>query len=101
MAGPGLQLERTRLAWMRTALSAAAFGGIALKAGLSHHVVADLVAAGCALAAAIGFYLAGHLRRFPPSAPVLAPVGVMMRIAVVACLCAATSTLVAVIVHRG
>ena len=44
---PGLAVERTRLAWSRTAISVAALGGVALKvnvpAGLTILAIAPLV----------------------------------------------------------
>ncbi|WP_037870567.1 DUF202 domain-containing protein [Streptomyces sp. SPB074] len=38
MRDPGLQPERTRLAWRRTSLSATVAGVLALKAALAHGV---------------------------------------------------------------
>jgi uncharacterized membrane protein YidH (DUF202 family) len=53
VSGPGLQPERTSLAWQRTALSAAVAAVLLARTGLTHAEPLHLAAAGCALVVAV------------------------------------------------
>lgn len=50
---PGLQPERTTLAWRRTALSAVVVSALLVRTGLSRFAPFALAAAACALAVAV------------------------------------------------
>jgi hypothetical protein len=52
-ADPGLQPERTALAWQRTALSAAVTAVLLLRGGLTRHAPLEIVAGVCAAAAVV------------------------------------------------
>lgn len=58
----GLQVERTSLAWNRTALTAAALGATTLRAGITQHSVLDLLATGVSLTAGIVMYVCSRWR---------------------------------------
>ncbi|WP_043842420.1 DUF202 domain-containing protein [Amycolatopsis taiwanensis] len=57
---PGLQPERTALAWQRTALSAGVAAVLLLRSGLLHAAPLELMASGCALAVAVVAWLVGR-----------------------------------------
>ncbi|TYL46060.1 DUF202 domain-containing protein [Nocardioides sp. BGMRC 2183] len=52
---PGLQIERTALAWRRTALSTAALGLLLVRLGFSHDQPLEVAAGAGALLIAAGF----------------------------------------------
>ena len=58
---PGLQPERTRLAWQRTALACAGVGVLLLH-GVGGPI--GYIAAGIVLACAVGFATIGRRRRY-------------------------------------
>jgi hypothetical protein len=88
---PGLQPERTRLAWRRTALSAVVVGVLALKAALAHAVpLAPVVCVGPVL---LLLALAGRRARGLAGTR---PAGLPPRYALVAACCAGTLALAAV-----
>ena len=62
VVGLGLQNERTRLAWSRTALSFAAAGGLLLHSGQTRGTVLGLASGAIVLACAVGTYLLGRTR---------------------------------------
>lgn len=67
---PGLQPERTALAWVRTSVALLVNALIVLRGGLSHHQPALLVLGGVLLAlAAGGATFAGWRRRQLDAAP--------------------------------
>lgn len=57
---PGLQPERTALAWQRTALSAAVVAILLLRTGVSHGSPLELTAAACALVMVATAWLTGR-----------------------------------------
>lgn len=70
--GPGLQPERTALAWQRTGLSAAVVAVLLLRAGILRGSPLDVVAAGCAIAVgALAWLVGGRSRERGTSRPVL------------------------------
>jgi uncharacterized membrane protein YidH (DUF202 family) len=93
--GPtGLAAERTALAWTRTALTAAAVGATALKAGLDRDDKLDLVACGFAFAAALVLYVCGQGRRRTRGPMPSVGIPPAMRLAVFACVLAGVLVLV-------
>ncbi|MFJ4438569.1 DUF202 domain-containing protein [Streptomyces sp. NPDC088923] len=88
---PGLQPERTRLAWRRTALSATVAGVLALKAALAHGV--PLVWAGGVVPVLALLVLATRRAR-DLAAP--RPLALSPRCALLAACCAGTLALAAV-----
>ncbi|MFD0507738.1 DUF202 domain-containing protein [Streptomyces chiangmaiensis] len=90
---PGLQPERTRLAWRRTTLSVSVAGALAVKTSL--HGGASLAGADGALCCALwlGFLLVAHRRiralagadRPPPLAPRHATAAALCTMALAAC----------------
>jgi uncharacterized membrane protein YidH (DUF202 family) len=92
--GRGGPVERTDLAWRRTALAALALGGLALKATLSRHEVGAAVTASIALVTAGVCYLCGRRRSAADPAPPTAQSAARL-VAVVAAMavaCAAATT---------
>jgi Domain of unknown function (DUF202) len=77
---PGLQSERTTLAWSRTTLSALALAGLLLKAGLSRHDFADFLGCGLAFATALSLQVARLVRHAEPGRPPSAPASLMRAI---------------------
>lgn len=65
MRDPGLQPERTALAWQRTAASAAVAAILLLRSGLTRNAPLDIAASGCAAAVVVLWFVA--VRR-PPAA---------------------------------
>lgn len=61
LAGLGLQSERTRLAWSRTALAFAALGGLLLH-GQSRASTLGLVSGALVCACAVATYVLGRVR---------------------------------------
>ncbi|WP_033293997.1 DUF202 domain-containing protein [Amycolatopsis jejuensis] len=59
---PGLQPERTSLAWQRTGLSAAVVAVLLLRNGLTHGSILDSAAGLCAVAAMLVSWLASRNR---------------------------------------
>lgn len=59
---PGLQAERTHLAWSRTALAVAAIAALVIRSGLS-EASTTLVVAGCLLALPAGLMVVLGRRR--------------------------------------
>ena len=102
MSGPqsrtaGTPVERTGLAWRRTALAAAAFAAVALKADINHQGALDSVTASLAMLAAVTLYLCGRLRDARPRERVSGGVMVM---AMMSCVAATTAAAVTVAVGR-
>lgn len=70
--GPGLQPERTALAWQRTGLSAAVVAVLLLRTGILRGSPLDVVAAGCAVTVGVLTWLiGGRSRERGTSRPVL------------------------------
>ncbi|WP_432091970.1 DUF202 domain-containing protein [Streptomyces sp. NRRL F-5630] len=88
---PGLQPERTRLAWRRTVLSATVAGVLALKAALAHGVPLEWVA--CVVPVLVFLALATRRAR-ALAAP--RPAALSLRSALLAACCAGTLALAAV-----
>jgi uncharacterized membrane protein YidH (DUF202 family) len=63
MRDPGLQPERTALAWQRTALSAAVAAVLLLRSGLTRNAPLEVAAAVCAAAVVVLWFIA--VRRPP------------------------------------
>ncbi|WP_115944334.1 DUF202 domain-containing protein [Amycolatopsis thermalba] len=63
MRDPGLQPERTALAWQRTALAAAVAAVLLLRSGLVRDAPLEIAAAGCAAAVVVLWFVA--VRRPP------------------------------------
>lgn len=63
MKDPGLQTERTFLAWSRTALSMLVAAAISLKSGSELHRLEIVTAGACLLIAAIFAQVTGMTRR--------------------------------------
>lgn len=61
--GPGLQPERTALAWQRTGLSAAVVAVLLLRTGILRGSPLDVVAAGCAIVVGLLTWLVGGRSR--------------------------------------
>ncbi|TQL70655.1 uncharacterized membrane protein YidH (DUF202 family) [Nocardioides albertanoniae] len=59
---PGVQAERTLLAWQRTSLSIAAGGALLLHYTVERFATAGVVAGALALSASVGCYLASRRR---------------------------------------
>jgi uncharacterized membrane protein YidH (DUF202 family) len=78
---PGLQPERTVLAWQRTSLSAAVVGALLLRTGILRGSPLDLVGAGCAAAVLVLTWVLGNRSRERGAAP-----GMLLVTAV--CVCA-------------
>lgn len=57
LADPGAQLERTSLAWTRTAVSAAASGALLVRAAVHDDLITLLVFGSVVLAAAVAIWL--------------------------------------------
>lgn len=76
---PGLQSERTTLAWSRSGLAALVLAGVLLKAGISRHDLADLIGCTVALAAAVVLQLTGMVRQAQPGRHLIAPTSRLMR----------------------
>jgi uncharacterized membrane protein YidH (DUF202 family) len=91
----GTPVERTGLAWRRTALAAAGFAAVALKAAINHQGVLDSLTAGVAMLAAITLYLCGRMRE---SRPVERISGGVMVTAVIVCVAANAAAAVSVAV---
>ncbi|MEW2349903.1 MULTISPECIES: DUF202 domain-containing protein [unclassified Streptomyces] len=88
---PGLQPERTRLAWRRTVLSATVAGVLALKAALAHGV--PLVWVAGVVPVLLFFVLATRRAR---ALAVPRPAALSPRYALLAACCAGTLALAAV-----
>ncbi|MDQ0377004.1 DUF202 domain-containing protein [Amycolatopsis thermophila] len=58
MRDPGLQPERTALAWQRTALSAAVAAVLLLRSGLTRDAPLEIAAAVCAAAVVVLWFVA-------------------------------------------
>lgn len=63
MRDPGLQPERTSLAWSRTALSMLAAAGISLKSGAELHRLEIVTAGVCLLIGSVFTWALGMARR--------------------------------------
>ncbi|GAB3564950.1 hypothetical protein GCM10027445_09640 [Amycolatopsis endophytica] len=91
MRDPGLQPERTALAWQRTALSAAVAAVLLLRSGLVRGAPLEIAAAGCAAAVVVLWFIAvrrpsttGSARRILAAATLaVAAAGVLTAIQVV------------------
>lgn len=66
---PGLQPERTALAWQRTGLSAGVVAILLLRIGVVHEAPLELVAGGLALAVGVFGWLIGSRRPENRGAP--------------------------------
>jgi hypothetical protein len=99
MADRGLQPERTALSWNRTALNAAALGGVTLKEGVHHHSAAGLTAAAFAFLCAATIYFCGWIRATDRVRPDEAGSRHIIRSATVVCWAAAISAAVAIVVE--
>lgn len=62
MTDPGLQLERTTIAWTRTALSALGVGVLLAKLSVQHHDALQLFGAVCAVGVAASCAIAARRR---------------------------------------
>lgn len=62
LADPGAQLERTSLAWTRTAVSIAACGALLVRTGFVDHFPVALFAGAAVLVAAVAVFLLAALR---------------------------------------
>ncbi|MBO0892077.1 MAG: DUF202 domain-containing protein [Acidothermales bacterium] len=62
LADPGAQLERTSLAWTRTAVSIAACGALLVRTGFVDHFVPALAGGAVVLLAAGAVFLLASLR---------------------------------------
>ncbi|MFF4016756.1 DUF202 domain-containing protein [Streptomyces sp. NPDC001843] len=94
---PGLQPERTRLAWRRTTLSYAVASVLALRAALHGGATAGGLVA-CALCGAlwVGFLLVAHRRIRALATPGARTVALAPRHAVAAALCTVATAVCAV-----
>lgn len=62
LVDPGAQLERTSLAWSRTAFSVAACGALLVRQGLVDELVAVIVLGGLTLATSVVIWLLAATR---------------------------------------
>ena len=62
LVDPGAQLERTNLAWSRTAFSVAACGALLVRQGLVDDIAAVVVVGGCTLATSVVLWLLAATR---------------------------------------
>jgi hypothetical protein len=69
--GPGLQPERTALAWQRTGLAAAVTAALLLRSGLAHGSAFGLAASGCAFVVSALAWLTGRQARSTAPRPMM------------------------------
>lgn len=79
---PGLQPQRTTLAWTRTGIGAAALTGILIRNATTSGAVIDIVAATFAGAAALSILVFARLRRDQIHAAVAAGASPLARAAI-------------------
>ncbi|MET9804194.1 DUF202 domain-containing protein [Streptomyces sp. NPDC006368] len=96
---PGLQPERTRLAWRRTTLSATVAAVLAAKQAVHHDVTAaGLLGAALSLLVWLGFLGVAHRRMRVLGAARPGPMTPRVAVAAVACTIALAAFAVAVVV---
>lgn len=97
---PGLQLERTSLAWNRTALTAAALGATTARTGITDRSVLDLIATAVSLVAALTMYACSRRRHPAHSSTGDIPAGrTAILIAAVSAAAATAAATVVLLVH--